>query len=472
VYAAAATFSARLGVDMAFPATPLPVHVEIYVDGQWVDITSDVYTREDIVISRGRRDEGTDTDPGSCSFVLNNRDGKYSPRNPRSPYYRKIGRNTPLRISVEWEGRRIPRFFGEISAWPPRWDLSGRDVYVPVEASGVLRRLGAGAEPLRDALYRYLMAQSPRAYWPLTDGPETWWAPCVSGRGGRFIPIVYVGDSARRPQYQEQELAEWLAPVAKVTDAERGVWRGQIYDQGSTSWTVDLIRVGTGGFDSLEIETGGAGTNADPYISWHLGFDHASQELFVTYYTLGATASSVVSIIGGFSDPESFTETPHMYRLAVSQSGNNVIVRVYRDGQLLRSVQDNVPLRPITAVAYNWWVPNDQIATHAGLGHIAVWNGNGPDLGELMSAFRGHAGEAAGRRIERVCAEAGIPFRGIGDLDDTQPVGPQEPTVPLELIQQAAAVDGGVLYEDRESAQLVYRTLRSRYNRGALLEED
>src|SRR5690606_5325402 len=95
------------------------------------------------------------------------------------------------------------------------------------------------------------------------------------------------------------------------------VWRGQIYDQGSTSWAVDFIRVGTGGFDSLEIETGGAGTNANPYISWHLGFDHAYQELFVTYYTLGATASSVVSIIGGFSDPESFTETPHLYRFAV-----------------------------------------------------------------------------------------------------------------------------------------------------------
>jgi len=155
------------------------------------------------------------------------------------------------------------------------------------------------------------------------------------------------------------------------------------------------------------------------------------QELFVTYYTLGATASSVVSIIGGFSDPASFTETSPPVPLRSIPVGEQRIVRVYRDGQLLRSVQDNVPLKPITAVAYNWWVPDDQIATHAGLGHIAVWNGNGPALGELMSAFRGHAGEAAGRRIERVCAEAGIPFRGIGDLDDTQPVGPQEPTVPL-----------------------------------------
>lgn len=456
---------------MAFPKDPLTVRVEILVDGQWTDITGDVYTREDITISRGRRDEGSAVDPGRCSFVLNNRDGKYSPRNPRSPYFRRIGRNTPVRVSVVHGGKTIPRFFGEISSWPPRWDLSGRDVYVPVEASGVLRRLGAGTEPLRDALYRYLLAQSPRAYWPLTDGPETWWAPSVSGHGGRFIPIVYVGDAARRPQYQEQELAEWLAPVARVTDAERGVWRGKILRQGSaSSWTVDFVRVGTGGFDSLEIEAGGAGTNANPYTSWHLGFDHTVQSLFVTRYTLGGTASSVVSVIGDLSDPASFSDTPYMYRLAVSRSGNTVTVRVYRDGQLLGSGQTSGSLNPITAVAYNWWVPNDQVATHAGLGHIAVWDGSGPDLGELLSAFRGHAGEPAGRRIERVCAEAGIPFRGIGDLDNTQPVGPQEPTVPLELIQQAAAVDGGVLYEDRESSMLVYRTNRSRYNGGHELE--
>src|SRR5690606_12655012 len=136
VCAVAATFNARLGVSMAFPASPLPDHVEIYEDGQWVDITSDVYARNAIRISWGGRDEVPENDPGSCPSVRNNLDGKYSPRNPRFPYFRKIGRNTPIRVSVEWGEKRIPRFFGEISAWPPRWDLSGRDVYVPVEASG------------------------------------------------------------------------------------------------------------------------------------------------------------------------------------------------------------------------------------------------------------------------------------------------------------------------------------------------
>ena len=59
------------------------------------------------------------------------------------PYYRKIGRNTFDPCLWSGRGKRIPRFFGEIPAWPPRWDPSGRDAYVPVEASGVLRRLGA-----------------------------------------------------------------------------------------------------------------------------------------------------------------------------------------------------------------------------------------------------------------------------------------------------------------------------------------
>lgn len=455
---------------MAFPKDPLAVRVEILVDGQWIDITGDVYTREDITISRGRRDEGSAVDPGRCSFVLNNRDGKYSPRNPRSPYFRRIGRNTPVRVSVVHGGKVIPRFFGEISSWPPRWDLSGRDVYVPVEASGVLRRLGAGTEPLRDALYRYLMAQSPRAYWPLTDGPETWWAPSVSGRGGRFIPTVYEGDPTLRPQYQEQELADWLAPVARVPKVMRGVWRGRILRQGSSSWAVDFVRVGPGGFDALGVDIGGAGTEEDPFTSLALGFDIATQTLYVSATMLGGAASSAVYVIDGLPDPASFTDTPYMYRIAATQSGNTTTVRIYRDGQLLGSGQLSRPLRPATAVDYNWWVPTEQGHSYAGLGHIAVWDGSGPDLGELLSAFRGHAGEKAGRRIERVCAEAGIPFRGIGDLDNTQPVGPQEPTVPLELIQQAAAVDGGVLYEDRESSMLVYRTNRSRYNGGHELE--
>jgi hypothetical protein len=87
---------------VAFPETPLPIAVEISLDGtSWTDITGDVRSADQIQITRGRSDWGQQTDPGRCSFSLDNRDGKYSPRNPESPYYGQIGRNTPVRISIE-----------------------------------------------------------------------------------------------------------------------------------------------------------------------------------------------------------------------------------------------------------------------------------------------------------------------------------------------------------------------------------
>ena len=87
---------------MAFPETILPIQVDISLDGTtWTDITSDVRREQQIRITRGRSDWGQQVDAGRCSFVLGNTDGTYSPRNPESPYYGQIGRNTPCRVSVE-----------------------------------------------------------------------------------------------------------------------------------------------------------------------------------------------------------------------------------------------------------------------------------------------------------------------------------------------------------------------------------
>jgi hypothetical protein len=86
---------------MTFPADPLPILVEIFVNGAWEDITSYVYSRDNgIVISRGRQNEASELEPSSCRFTLDNRDGRFSPRNPNSPYYGSLNRNTQVRVSV------------------------------------------------------------------------------------------------------------------------------------------------------------------------------------------------------------------------------------------------------------------------------------------------------------------------------------------------------------------------------------
>ncbi|MFD0800028.1 hypothetical protein ACFQZU_01675, partial [Streptomonospora algeriensis] len=79
---------------------PLPITTEIQLDGQWVDISGDVRDSDAVAIKRGRSDEAGTADPSKLSLKLNNRDGKYSPRNPYSPYYGQLRRNTPIRVRL------------------------------------------------------------------------------------------------------------------------------------------------------------------------------------------------------------------------------------------------------------------------------------------------------------------------------------------------------------------------------------
>lgn len=81
------------------------------------------------------------------------------------------------------------RFCGGVAAWEPRWDVSGKDVWFPIEASGPLRRLGQGASALRSSLYRDLSTKTNlAAYWPCEDGED---AQSISGViGGANLGVV------------------------------------------------------------------------------------------------------------------------------------------------------------------------------------------------------------------------------------------------------------------------------------------
>lgn len=83
---------------------PLDIRTEINLGGAWTDISPDVYQRDTKQITRGVPDQASAADPSSLTLTLNNRDGKYSPRNAESPLFGLIGRNTPLRVSLPAEG--------------------------------------------------------------------------------------------------------------------------------------------------------------------------------------------------------------------------------------------------------------------------------------------------------------------------------------------------------------------------------
>lgn len=86
---------------MVFPATPRVLLGEIQVGGtDWANITDDIFSnRSTVTMTRGQPAEASQSVPSTLSLLLNNPGGRYSPSNPLSPYYDKIGRNTPIRIS-------------------------------------------------------------------------------------------------------------------------------------------------------------------------------------------------------------------------------------------------------------------------------------------------------------------------------------------------------------------------------------
>ena len=62
-------------------------------------------------ITRGRPDESGQANPATCTWEWNNRDGRFSPRNPLSPYFGLLARNTPVRLM-----RSSAEFAGAVSA--------------------------------------------------------------------------------------------------------------------------------------------------------------------------------------------------------------------------------------------------------------------------------------------------------------------------------------------------------------------
>jgi hypothetical protein len=121
-----------------FPDSALDVAVELKLGDNWTDITPHVYKRDPITITRGRQDEGSRMDPSTCSLTINNRDGRYSPRNVMGPYYGLLGRNTPIRVSAGTGtmALRIPDVDGSGASTPDTaaLDITG-DLDVRVDAA-------------------------------------------------------------------------------------------------------------------------------------------------------------------------------------------------------------------------------------------------------------------------------------------------------------------------------------------------
>lgn len=439
------------GVSVAFPVDALDVTVELYYDSTWNDHTTDTLDRDDtnsIVIERGRRSsEGSRCDPGHAILKFNNANGKYSPRNPNSELYGKIGRNTPIRISYEYDSVTYVRFVGEVTAWPSRWDPSETDVWVQVDAWGILRRLGQGASPLRSALRRAVLSTSPApiAYWPLEDGVRA--STARSGLvGGNPITGSIIFQAADGPDGSD----------GAVSIRQGGQAWGTVTGANATFWAVDHVALwpdtDTAAANSMSIQIN---TTGGTVSSFRISANDSPDVVQLSYVVPPSTTYTALST----TEPGFNGEWKYIVFEAF-QNGANINVGVIINNTLVLNTSiAGQTMGAITRVGLATFedVPDNEVPN---VGHIIVWDYT--PATDFPQAAEGYDGELVTDRLARLCDEEGIPISITGE--SLAQMGPQRVATLLELLDDCAGVDRGFLHEQRDAVGLAYRTNSSRFN--------
>lgn len=643
---------------MTFPATPTPLKTELYYSAAWNDITSDV--RGPISISRGQQSEqsGSSATPSRMTFNLNNRTGKYSPRNPNSVLYGLIGRNTEIRTYIElgtpralflstsdfftapdsaalsitgdidlrtdidlptwrpfedtylginkvgsylfyvdttgylhllWNdsgavehnlastepvpgstvGRKAVRvtmdvnngaagktlkfyysdtlgdltgaswtqigsdvieagttsiinsanllivdsfhedtelfdieirdgiagtivakpafttrtngatsfsdsysntytgavggvvtnrhylFNGNVPAWPQRWDVTGSDIWVPIEAAGPLRRLGQGSSPV-DSPYKVgALRALPNciSYWPMEDGEAA--TRFDKGIGTRFgtwagTPVLATDSSfACSKPLPTVESASFNFPITPYTNTGENQVRFLAKIPDSTPTGTVIMRVRTNStcarYDLVYNTGGSLQVNA---------YNH----LDVLITTIGPSAFAIDGL-------------PLRIGVSAFQNGADVDFTISTlapgaaVGSYYTATASACTLGASTRVEIN---PNKAACVGVVVGHITAET-LVDSVFSNASQLAAYNGELAQQRIYRICDENAINAHIVGYHDDGQYMGTQPISSLLDVVYEAAAVDGGILYEQQDRLGLGFRTLNSLYNQDAVL---
>lgn len=429
--------------------------VEIELDGVWTDITA--YTasvRDAVRITRGRQDEQSAAQASTASFSLNNVDGRFSPRNPSGPYYGAIGRNTPVRISVAGYGYR---FHGEISAWPTVWDFSGNDAWTRVQAAGITRRLSQGIPPLEGPITRFVTSEdapAAHAYWGLED-PEGSTSMASGLAGG--TAMVIEGASTPTLAANTDFVTSSALPVLN-----NGSFRGVPIAYAGTSWySYFLLSVPDAG-DTNDTTLLRLLTTGSAY-RWELRLFSDGTLVVRCFDNAGA---SLLTSSAGFA----LNGAPSIVEFNAVQDGSDVdweCTVTDFDSGVESSLTGTLAGRTagvVQQVQFN----SDRAAVSTAVGHFTLLSA--PPAVDVVDVLRGYAGETAGRRIERLCDEEGIPLTSVGDLDATEVMGSQTAGALLALLAECEAADLGYLHEPRDAYGLAYRTRESLYAQAAAAE--
>lgn len=435
-----------------------PAKVEIYYSSSWHDITTDVYVRDPITITRGRQSELGRVSPSTLTLSIKNTSYKYSPRNPTSVLYGLIGRNTPIRVSSTSPSGY--RFWGEVESWPQRWTVDGNDVWAPITAYGIMRRLGGtgtqapAQSPMVRAHLKGALNTGLIAYWPLESGDLREQSSSPSALdGGQAMVAGFAIAAPTRKYGTVGGVTPGPAGAASATDLSGGAQLvGYLPGTSATSLRYEV---------SFKMDP--ASTTVWP-LTVHYSRGNPNDYINVLANATAIALGWTGPVSGGSSTPAATVWDGAWHHISLTLSsasaGANTAYSLRLDGDVLVTG---------TIVGFTWRAPAYVRLNATGevdqMAHCGVWEAGTSNAG--LAPFQGHVGETASARITRLCSEEGISCTITGTADTV--MGPQQTVSVLDSLYQAADADGGVLFEARGSLGLVMRTNKSYYNQTAAL---
>lgn len=372
--------------------------------------------------------------------------------------------------TAEVSDRRY-RIHAEVPAWPPRWDTTGKDIYVPIQAAGLLRRLTQGTPPVLSALYRAYLTMpvllTPVAYWPCEDGSG---ATAIASALPAGVPMTVAGTASFSSN------AGFVCSSA-IPSLNGSTWTAPVGT--GLAWSANTIRflmqVPTAGDTNAStvarVFTGGTVARID--LIYNAG---ASGTLTVNCYDYTGTVVGTANLTS-FALPGGGTggcnSWPMRVGIDVQPSGSNVTVTIWSLIVGASSVASAIAtvttasVGAVTSVSIN---PGGKL-TQTAVGHVTVQRTFSSPI-DLTAPLNANAGELAAVRFARLCTEQGIAYRIIGAPADTAAMGAQPPGAFVSLLQQCEDADRGLMYEARQALAMAYRTRSSMCNQAPAVALD
>lgn len=326
-------------------------------------------------------------------------------------------------------------FSGSVVSWPVRWDKTGNNCWAPIQAAGILRRLKQASEQLHSPIYRQLVGYAPTAYWPLEDqSGATSYASAVNGvaagtglnfspgsdetlPGAVTAPVASAASAALRFTTSARQTGTGAAslfltkfpaatPSASVFATQTAVGRIVLWELSAVD--IDRFRIrgyesdGTATVDQL-VDWSATPINWNQWVAWRLDLELSGGTVTwdITIHEVG-TGNTFIFTNGTYSS----SVTPRIY------------------GGTLGGTS-------VDQVAYSHFWLGENTLPFVTMGFVSVADG--------------YQGETAAERIARLCDEEGVP--ALVQSGDSEAMGRQKVGALLDLLEECADTDRGILYE-------------------------